>query len=144
MKRTAALLLMMALAFTLWGCQGDWRYDLVDGYAITRVNSRHICLLHYETEDGSGRYVIEKFFVTDFCRSQNFIGLQGIPTADIFATEEELTKTERCFYIVDINGEIIHGPYADREEFVTRWAGLSGDVLPDWTSTEEMPKGAQS
>lgn len=137
-RKTIAVLLLIAFALAVCGCQGDWRYDLIGGYAITRINSKCICLVYYEEPDGPGSYVIENFFVTDFCRNERFIGVQGIPTADIFAADEELAQTERCFYLVDTVDGNVYGPYSGREEWMAQCHAVGAEDLPAWRSTDGL------
>ena len=137
-RKMIAFLLLIAFSFAVCGCQGDWRYDLMGGYAITRIDSKCISLVHYEEADGPGSYVSENFFVTDFCRNQRFIGVQGIPTADTFATDEELAQTERCFYLVDTMDGKIYGPYSDQQEWTAQSHAVGTEDLPAWRSTDSL------
>ena len=135
-RKMVALLLLIALA--LCGCQGDWRYDLIDGYAITRVNSKCISLVYYEEADGSGSYVIRNFFVTDFCMNRDFIAVQGIPTAADFATDEELAETERFIYLVGITDGTVYGPYSNQEEWMAQCHEVGAEDLSAWRSTDGL------
>jgi hypothetical protein len=83
--------------------------------------------------------VIENFFVTDFCSNQGFIGVKGIPTADIWATDEELQSQDRVYYLVEVTSGQVHGPYQDLESFDEKCHTISSRELGRWTSTANDP-----
>ena len=135
-KCCAYVMIVAMLLLLISGCGlGDWRFDLYHGYAITRINSRSINLIYYETPDGPGSFVIERFFVTDFCMNQRLIAVKGIPTEDVFASEKELARKERWFYLVDTECAAVYGPYSDLGDFEAQCESVAAGDLGIWRST---------
>ena len=141
-KQYCLLIFVLVLAVTvLSGClkgRGDWSYELTGGYAIDRVNAHGIALVHRQEGDTSGAYVIENFFVTDFCSNQGFIGLKGFATADIFATDAEMKSAGRIFYLVEVASGTVHGPYDDQDAFDQKCRSVSSRELGIWRATADI------
>lgn len=138
--------LLLVCIFTVSGCfagQGDWKYALTNGYAIVRINAHGIALVHYKDPTGSGESVIPNFFVTDFCMNQAYIGVKGIRTEDIWATDKEIQNGKRMLYLVDVSKGDVHGPYSDMESFKNRCDKLSCGNMSSWKSVDEIAAGAK-
>ena len=133
---------LVFVAIVVSGCsigRGDWQYELTGGYAINRLNAHGIALIHYEKEDTTGVYVIPNFYVTDFCMNQEYIGVKGIPTADMWATDEEMQSNNRVLYLVDVASGVVYGPYLNIEDFHEECDIVSSGDMGAWQSTNEIP-----
>ena len=115
-RRNALIIMVIFVAIITSGCAGtgDWNYQVTEGYYLLRNNSRQICLGYEGSIDGCFSYVIPCYFVTDFCYNSQYIGVSGISTAESFATEEELEREEREYYLVEVATHTVYGPY-DKE-----------------------------
>lgn len=141
-KRLTSLIcfLLVSLVF-ISGCsagRGDWKYELIEGYTINRINAHGVALVHYDGSGVSGTYVISNFYVTDYCLNQRFIGVQGIPTADMWATDTELSVETRTFYLLDASNDILYGPYANVNDFTTQCNTLSSGNMGEWRSINDI------
>ena len=122
------------------GCAGiaDWDYQLVGGYIIRRLNSYEIVLCDTENHpETSSSNVLPCYFVTDFCFNEQYIGVQGIPTAGHIASEAELESEQRWFYLVEVSTDVVFGPY-DESEFLAQCDELLVGDLGEWYSTKEL------
>ena len=121
------------------GCAGiaDWEYQLTDGYAIHRVNSYSIILCDENHSETTSSIVLPCYFVTGFCFNEQYIGVQGIPTAGYIASEAELESEQRWFYLVEVSTDVIFGPY-DEDEFIAQCDNLLVGDLGEWCDTQEM------
>lgn len=143
-KKNQACLLICIFVLTvvlLSGClpeRGDWTYELVGGFAIDRINAHGISLVHREEGETSGAYVIESFFITDFCSNQGFIGVKGFSTAGTFATDEEMQSADQVYYLVEVGSGAVHGPYEDQESFDKECRARSSRELGIWKSTADI------
>lgn len=141
-KQYSHLICILVLAAALLsGClpeRGDWSYPLTGGYVIDRANAHGIALTYSEDGEYPRTYVIENFFVTDFCSNQGFIGIKGFPTADIWATDEEMQSADRVYYLISVASGQVHGPYQDQESFDKECRALSSRELGIWKSTADI------
>lgn len=121
--------------------RGDWTYELVGGYVLNRINGHSIVLGHSNHSEisGSSSIVIQGYYVTDFCMDQEYIGVRGIPTMGMFATDEELESKQRWYHLIDISNDEVLGPYESEEEFVSICAEAGTGDLGQWRSTAELP-----
>jgi hypothetical protein len=129
------------VSFIVSGCsagRGDWRYQLTGGYAINRINAHGIALVHYGEDEDIGSYVITNFYVTDFCMNQEYIGVRGIPTVDMWATDSEIQGERRVLYLVDVASRDIYGPYSNLERFKEQCDIVSSGDMGAWQSTTEL------
>lgn len=131
-------IILLILTMIVYGCsagRGDWEYALTGGYAINRINAHGIALVRYEDSTESGVVVIPNFFVTNFCMNQNYIGIKGIQTAGMWATDEEIQSQNRELYLVNIPSGDIYGPYSNPESFEKKCDLLSVGDMGEWQST---------
>ena len=138
LKRICRLVLMLSLVVLIAsGClleRGDWQYELKDGYTIIRVNAHGIELARYNPDWDGYENILNHYYITDFCMNEAYIGVRGIPTADIWATDEELQSSNRVYYLVDISNGNCYGPDS-KLEFYNHCEQLSTGDLGDWQST---------
>ena len=117
---------LLCLLLCLNGCssefwvgegRGDWKVEILPEYYIFRVNSHAIYLCHKGSEDVSYSCVIDKYFVTAYQTHTSIICLEGITTADDFASDEELKSRIVCYYLVNTSNEEVNGPFDTIEGF---------------------------
>ncbi len=141
--RLWVFLLLIAILFS--GCstqwwigdgRGDWTQDLINNYAITKVNSREILLILKSSEDTSGgKIVIEHYFVKRYQVADSFILLEGVAMRGLSATEEELHSEALIYYAVDTVNNKIEGPLGSYDELKTYCASQSVSIDTDWKKT---------
>lgn len=115
--------------------RADWELQITDQYYIIRANSRSKKIS--KSTDVNGVYVdvLSHFYVTRYCVNESYIFLEGIPTADVFASEEELMSDTRQYYLVDTGSGEVFGAYDSETELnefhiETSEELLSWEVLP--------------
>ena len=123
-----AIVFIVILTLLLNGCsvgdqlvgdgRGDWTLSLRNGYAISKINSKEILLIHKKNDsDSNGSIVIPRYFITAYQLQEMFICLKGILTQGMIATEEELENMQLSYFLVNTaTGEIL-GPYESEDEF---------------------------
>ncbi len=108
---------IFVLGFLLTGCsaewwagygRGDWSIPIHNGYEITKVNSSEILLTYKENpDDTSCSIVIPYFYITAYQIQEQYILLEGIPTQNSMASDEELATELRSYYLINTTtGEI--------------------------------------
>lgn len=140
-RLTNVICILLVLIVFVSGCsagRGDWKYELIEGYAINRINAHGVVLVHYDTLSDSGAYVISNFYVTDYCLNQRFIGIQGIPTVDMWATDAELVVETRTFYLLDASKDILYGPYVTASDFAAQCVTVSSGNMGEWCSVNDI------
>lgn len=136
-KMIGIILLVM---ITTSGCPGaaDWEYQLTDGYKIVRASSYDIILCDDNRHPGAGSsIVLPNYCVTDFCFNEQYIGVQGIPTAGYGASEMERESDQRWFYLVEVSTDTVYGPY-DEDEYLAQCDSVAAGNMGKWCSTKEM------
>lgn len=132
------LLILVIIASGCSAGRGDWEYELTGGYAINRMNAHGIALVRYTDSTETGVVVIPNFYVTEFCMNQNYIGVRGIQTTGMWATDKELQSQNRVLYLVDIRNGDIYGPHSNMEIFETQCDVLSAGNMGTWQSTTDI------
>ena len=118
---------MLALALFLSSCsadwlvgdgRGDWILDLCEGYAIAKINSKEIVLVHKENpNDSGGSFVLSCYYVISYQLYEPYICLKGIPTQGTAAAEDELKSGARSYYLVDTSNDDVFGPFESYIDF---------------------------
>ena len=144
-KKLLPLGLVFALLLSFCSCtldrlvgdgRGDWTVDLQNGYAISKINSREILIIHKENvEDSGGEIVISNYFVKAYQVQKKYICLEGIRTEGMAATEQELEAAQRIYYIINTDtGEII-GPLSN-DAFLSQGELLGTSENFEWEYTQ--------
>ena len=137
---------IIIIALLLNGCaidwwvgdgRGDWTLDLYGGYAISKINSREILLIHKENpNDTGGSIVIPNFFVTAYQLHEPYIYLEGISTQKMSATDEELERMALRYYVMNaINGDII-GPFDSFDGFLKHCNSIKMEISEAWQNID--------
>lgn len=138
---------VLAFALLLSGCsadwwvgdgRGDWTLDLYEGYAISKINSNEILLVHKENpNDLGGSIILPNYFVMAYQLHEPYICLEGIHTQEISASEDELNDMVLGYYLVDAtNGEII-GPFESYDDFAESCSSLGLEMKDEWIKTNK-------
>lgn len=139
------IIVALVLASFLSGCstdwcvgdgRGDWTLDLYKGYAISRINSNEILLIHKENpNDSGGSIVVQNYFVTAYQLHEPYICLEGICTKKIAASEDELNDQVLSYYIVDTSSGKVIGPFESYHDFEVCCTSLTLEIRNEWTKT---------
>ena len=138
--------IILIIALFLNGCsihwwigdgRGDWTLDLYEGYAISKINSREILLIHKEhLDDTGGAIVIPNFFVTGYQIKEPYIYLEGILTQEVLVSEEELKSVIRNYYLVNTTNDQIIGPLDCFDSLVDYCNSAEIDISEEWVKTD--------
>ena len=132
---------LLILTFVLAGCsegRGDWRKELVAGYAISCINSKQIAIVHRENPDAVGSsFVIRNYYVTAYWCDDEFICVKGIPTDDAFVTDEELLGQYCLYYLIQTSNDTVFGPYSSELELFETCSMLGVSTKQEWIKTSE-------
>ena len=142
-------ILILVICLTLLGCtnrissvvpgpgRADWEIQLSDQYYIIRANSssKKIC----KATDTSGLYdnVLSYFYVTKYCLLDPFISLEGIPTAGLFASEEERASNNRQYYLLDVRDGSLYGPYDTEDALMESDIAKDLDITLGWETVPQ-------
>ena len=137
---TTAALLVFSLLLT--GCslewwfgngRGDWTLDLCSGYAISKINSYEILLVHKDNPgDSGGTIVIQNYFVTGYQIYAPYLCVAGICTQAATVSEEELEAMTLCYYLVDTTNEKVTGPFENYDDFVAYCNSMALEIEKEW------------
>lgn len=105
--------------------RADWDIQLSDEYYIIRANSNSKNICKATETDGLYENVLSCFYITKYYVYESYIFLEGIPTAEIIASDYEKESDERCYYVLDVIEEQLWGPY-DTEN-----ALLESDIIKE-------------
>ena len=111
----------------------DWYLELTGDYRLDRVNSNCIVLQKKDARTG-GQTVIKNCFVTKYCIELPYICVEGIPTKDAFITDEEKRNHVVAYYVVDMERDVIEGPFqmfSEMQEHFGYFFIPSLDVWPE-------------
>lgn len=118
--------------------RGDWTLDLKEGYAISRINSREILLIHKENpDDAGGEIVISNYFITAYQLYEPYICLEGIKTQGMAASEDELNNMVLSYYIIDTTSAEVIGPFESQNGFIEHWSSLGINLEEEWIKTSK-------
>ena len=138
-KHLKLILLTWFLILALIGCtegRGDWTIELQSGYGIDHVNSHEIFVIHRENPNQLGAsIVIENYCVRAYWAFDNYIGLEGIETQEIAASDEELESPNTSYYLIGTIDGAVDGPFHTQSDFLEYCATLGLEIIPTWTST---------
>ena len=145
------LLLSFVLIFVLTGCslhwlvgdgRGDWTQELINGYAILKINSNKIMIGHKDSLDSPGwSDVIPNYYITAYQQKTPFIFLTGIQTKHSIASAEELNSNPSIFYLVNSETEIIAGPFSSLDDLKTYCSDFNLVVPDTWEITANCGAG---
>ena len=147
-KQILSLIILILVACSIfWGCtdqvasvlpgpgRADWEVQLSDQYYIIKANSssKKLC----KTTDTPGLYenVLSYFYVTKYCVFEPFICVEGIPTEEIFASEEERTSDKRQYYLLNVQEGTLYGPHDTENTLIE--SALTNDI--ELTLVWELP-----
>ena len=113
--------------------RGDWTLDLNEGYAISKINSNEILLVHKANpNDSGGSIVLPNYFVTAYQLHESYICLEGVRTREISISEDELYDMALSYYLVDTTNDEVLGPFESRDDFVKRCSSLGLEMEDEW------------
>ena len=116
--------------------RSDWELPLIGDYTIIRINSRCKCLSKETDNPNIHTTLLQKYYVTRYYICDPYIFLEGIPTKDVFASEEEKKSDIREYYLFNVQEETQCGPYDTVD------ALLESDFLKDIDTSivwEQLP-----
>jgi len=117
--------------------RGDWTVTLNEGYAISKINSKEILLIHKNNpEDSGGTIVISNYFVLAYQQQNSYVCLKGICTQGKAITEDELSVSELSYFLVNTKTNSIIGPLKSSNDFVEQCRSL-GIEAGEWTHTKK-------
>ena len=144
----------------------DWRYDLPNGYRVSRSNPKGVGIAcpGVDTKDTAVGAWDGENTVVQFCHNDRFVGAQTILQdhfyiyhAEYFSeggssinkpqakNEESLPKTKEevpvNYFIIDTLENILYGPFATEEEYIAQLEELGIEEM-EWIGTYYEPDGA--
>ncbi len=141
----ALLIISLVLMLTLSSCtsywfvgdgKGDWSFELIDGYYITKVNSREILITYKENIDQVGStIVLPKYFVIAYQITESYILLDGIKTEGNAISDLEFKDMLSCYYIISTKNHEILGPFNSYDEFYNKCEVMKIQVTDNWVKT---------
>lgn len=125
-KWISVSLIVLTVSSFLYGCtdgwisgegRGDWSIELINGYEIDRINSNEKILgRKLNPGDSEGRIVLSNYYIIGYQLQDPYIILEGIPTAGLVVSDEELKASVLFYYLIDTSSDSINGPYASYDE----------------------------
>lgn len=116
--------------------RGDWTLDLYEGYAISRINSNEILLVHKENpNDSGGSITVPNYFVMAYQLHEPYICLEGIRTQKMSVSEDELNNIVLNYYLVDTTNGEVFGPFESHDDFVEHCSSLELEIKDEWIKT---------
>lgn len=113
--------------------RGDWTLNLSGGYAISKINSKEILLIHKNNpEDSGGSIVIPNYFVLAYQQFDSYICLKGICTQERTISEDELEVGVLSYYIVDTNNSDIVGPIKSYSDLAVQCSSREIEINEEW------------
>ena len=139
-ERSAAILLSIFIATLLSGCGlSDGSYHLTGEYYISHINAHCICLeTSSDPENGSYKTHIPNFFIVKFCNNDQYIGLWGVITEKIFASDLEKEQGERVYYLVATNDGSIFGPFEEESAYLAQCELLGVGEMGEWLRPRDV------
>lgn len=136
MIKKIAMLLILSLL--LCGCAGlgDWDAQLVEDYAIWRLNGREIVLVQ-EDESGSGGRIVIGAYVYRVTWNEDFICAQRTDPPE--AGEGLPIDPEVDYYILRVSDGEVFGPYT-AAEYKAQCKALGVSNLPDWVYVQDLDR----
>ena len=124
--------------------RGDWIIDIYAGYAIDKVNSDSIYLVHRKKNENVGvtvnEIVIEKYFVTGYQVHPPYIFVEGIHTQSIGGiSDDEWERRELNYYLIDTATDEISGPFLSEDDLSAFCNSLEMLFVSQWI----VPKKAE-
>ena len=116
---------------------GDWEYDLPNGYTIWHVNSQEIVLGHYNTSNSIST-VIEGI-ILEFCHNDDFVCVKTNNGNESATSQNDPDSV--CYYLINTIDETVYGPYT-YQEFEDSLTAFGVNTLTDWIATKPAPDGA--
>lgn len=120
--------------------RGDWSYEIISGYCVSKVNSKMIWITKKRPDD-SGAIIIPQYFVVSFQVSEQYILIEGIHTEEKSISEDELNERNLNYYIISTKDDEIHGPFQTRTDFDNECQLLKIIVTDRWVLTKELKCG---
>ena len=132
--KTGIIAILFIVILFCCACAGknDWRFELINGYEIWRVNSNEIVCGKRNSEHSLGENVGEKF-VSEFCYDNRYVCLQ---------CADKTRETQINYYIIDTSIDAEYGPYT-QNEFENKLKELNITQLCSWIKTNPRPDGAK-
>ena len=95
------LLCSCSLDWWLGDGRGDWTVDLFEGYAVSKINSREIILVHKDDPDATGGSIIlPNFFVTAYQLHKPYVCIEGFFTTWNIKRGSARNHSVCCYVIV--------------------------------------------
>ncbi|MBE6738560.1 MAG: hypothetical protein E7566_07950 [Ruminococcaceae bacterium] len=131
---------IFALLFSNGCGLSDWGYDMQNGYAIWRINSRQI---ECGKIDGPNSIdpVVEDYVVR-FSYNSEYIFLQCVEV-DVKNVDEEINKDNPMYYLIDVKTDEVKGPLTKSEFIVTTIDIVGTQDELSWIETDPKPEGAE-
>jgi hypothetical protein len=142
-----------------WNPQGDWIYDLPNGYQMWHFSLSSNELVapdgryHFVTdtgETGATSHAVGQY-ITCFCYGERYVAVRHVDNMlddyEKLVYEEEDYEQKRdqaAYYLVDTESTDIFGPFATEEEFLAKCEEVGVSDLCDWISTATKPAGAHN
>lgn len=145
---TVLLLLCFCSCTENWNLFGEWDYQLVNGYQVSRFSGNIIFLLsdHDFIINGEnyGNIMIDTY-IFSFCNNERYIGIQWIDPETIedrYADISEIEALKKWYYLVDSETDTKYGPFETIEQFEEACETYFVGTLGEWIATRPDPKGA--
>lgn len=106
--------------------RGDWSVQLYSGYKITKVNSKGVRIY------GNDSFAVKNYFVNGVQAKEPYVCFRGIPTVDRWISDDELTKNETVYYLLNTDTDALAGPFETFEELRVHCETVSVIVKDQW------------
>ena len=132
------LLCSCSLDWWLGDGRGDWTVDLFEGYAVSKINSREIILVHKDDPDATGGSIIlPNFFVTAYQLHNPYVCIEGFFMQGRSASDEKLKAMELNYYLLDTDSGELVGPFDSYDRFKEHTDYLSIKMSEEWVRTQK-------
>lgn len=132
------LVIFLSIALLLCGCAGagDWDAQLVEDYAIWRINGCTIVLVR-ETEGGIGAQTVIDSYIYRVTWNEEFICVQQTTPPEIGKSLPINPKV--VYYILRVSDGEVFGAYT-AAEYKAQCEALGVSNLPDWVSVQDLDR----
>lgn len=136
MKKT--IVWMLILTLLLCGCAGlgDWDAQLVEDYAIWRINGSTIVLVR-EDANGTGAQTIVDSYIYRVAWNEDFICVQRTDPPE--PGESLPIDPEVDYYILRVIDGEVFGP-CTAAEYKAQCESLGVSNMPDWVSVQNLDR----
>lgn len=115
----------------------NWHVNLVNGYAIQQINHNEIYLINDSWSEHTNIVISDS--ISAYCYDEYYVAVKCLsvqPTDKL-----NRTSTEWRIYLVDMQHDVVHGPYTP-DEYQEACLNYQISDLEQWISTSPTPPEA--